>query len=624
MRLRSQILLWLMLAGLLPILLLLAASIFYGERFYQSRVDAELATELNRISSLLDDRLRDRGDLLETIRRSPMLAEFAEAFSNVLAGQFVTTTFTQKKDALENYLLDLQPLLPVDAAIRIVDHAGRTLIRVRFGEAAQLSLESLPPYRILEDEPDEILAVKLAFLPLDTVSHIRFAGREEEDRSSSALLDAVMPVQTGQHRLYVVYSSRGQQLDHALDLAPRLRRSQLLILESHPEYPPALLVDDASGLGFTSAAPGAAQTPALQALLARAESMPEGAFDNRHDGLRYIFTEYHPYPDRLITWVLAARLDPDQLAADQRLLRKGLIAMALFALFMGLLLSGWGARRLAAPISRLAQNIAAYGRGEPQAPPIPSGIDEVEQVQQAFEEMAGTLRQTEQKLLQSAKMASLGEMAAGIGHELNNPLNNMLSLEKLLQRNTALDPRARRDVEALMDETRRAAKIVQGILDFARQTPPQYERFDLAPWLRTCAQRVAALADEKQVTLSVEVAEPLRLQADPGQMEQVLVNLLTNAIQASPPGGVVTIVAEARDGQVVIRVRDRGEGLPEEGRDKLFEPFFTTKNVGEGSGLGLAISLGIVQSHGGELTLMNHPDSGVVAVIRIPQEHAET
>lgn len=624
MKLRSQIFLWLMLAGLLPLLLLLAASIFYGERFYQDRVDAELTSELNRIASLLDDRLRERGKLLQSIHRSPVLAQFADSLGEVLQVQYVTTTFTQHKSELENYLLDLQPLIPVDSVIRIVDQAGRTLSKIRFGATTQLSLESLPPYRILEDEPDELLAVQLAFLPMDSVSHIRFPGsaKDYHPQLRLPLLDAVLPVQAEKHRIYLVYSSQGQQLDHAMDLAPRLRQSELLILELMSDSSAELLVDDVLGFQFTTTSPVPQMTTAMQILLAEAETAPEGAFYNKQDHFRYVFTEHHPYPDRLISWVLAARIASDLLAAESRLLRKGLIVMALFTLLLGVLLSGWVARHLAEPISRLAENIKAYGRGEPQAPAIPSAIQEVRQVQHSFAGMADTLKQAEHKLIQSAKMASIGELAAGIGHELNNPLNNMLSLGKLLQRNEALNDNGRKDVDALLEETRRASKIVQGVLNFARQTPPQYERFDLGGFLENCKCRVEDLSAEKQVNIQLKLAENILIEADSGQLEQVMVNLLTNAIQASAVGSTVEICAEKNAGQTIIRVKDNGEGLTEIAKIKLFEPFFTTKSVGEGSGLGLSVSLGIVESHGGNLTIKNHQAGGVEAEIKIPEKHA--
>jgi len=624
-KLRSQILLWLMLVGLLPLLLLLGASIVYGERFYQDRIDQELIRELDRISLALDDPLRERGRVLESIAYTPVLADFADSLAEVLRREFMTRQFSEHKNALENYLLDLQPLITGDSVLRVVDQAGRTLIKIRFGAATQLSLESLPPYRILDQDPEEMLAVQLAFLPLDSVSHIRFPGSVDDFSSTTPLrlLDAVLPVQAEKHRMYLVYSIQGQQLDHALDLAPRLRESELLILESGQGYQSRLLVDDAMRLGFTSGSDQSELSESLHDIMAYAKDLPEGVVVSQVDANRYVFTEYHPYPDRLLSWIIAARISPTQFNADLQLLRKGLIGLTVFTLLLSLLLSGGVARYLSRPIARLADNIQAYGKREPQAPALPSKIEEVNQVQQAFVDMAGTLHSTEQKLLQSAKMASIGEMAAGIGHELNNPLNNMSSLLTLLKRNQSLDKQAGEDLSALSEEVKRATMIVRGILNFARQMPPQYEQFEIKAWLQSSLRRVSHRAAEKRVEVQIDVPQSFMVNADPAQLEQVLINLLINACDASEPYTTIKVSAAVSDEKAVIRVENEGEPISTEVAEKLFEPFFTTKRVGEGSGLGLSISLGIIESHGGELTLRNREQGGVIAEIILPLSAAE-
>lgn len=624
MKLRNQILLWLMLVGLLPLLLLLVASIIYGERFYQGRVDRELTTELNRISTLLDDRLREHNRVLESVVLSPTLEKFARSLADVLENQYLTRTFTEDKNELENYLLDLQPLIPGDAVIRIVDQSGRTLIKIRFGIATQLSLESLPPYRVLEQDPDDMLAVNLAFLPLDSISHLRFPGSSNDFNPGSglALLDAVLPVQSEKHRMYIIYSSLGQQLDHALDLAPRLRESELIILETRTETSSRLLVDDAINQRFTSASPALTISPVHQELVASAKDTPEGVMISKLDDNRYVFTEYHPYADRLLNWIIAARISPTQLTSDLQLLRKGLIGLTLFTLLLSLILSGWVARYLSRPIYRLADNIKAYAKGEPQVPTVPSHIVEVNEVQQAFADMAGTLHNTEQQLLLSAKMASIGEMAAGIGHELNNPLNNMSSLITLLNRNQSLDQQAKSDTTALMEEVKRASNIVRGILNFARQMPPQYESIDVQTWLHECVQRVTGWAAEKQLDIQIQVDGQINIEADPAQLEQVVVNLLNNAIDASEQHAEISVTARQQGEYLIILVEDYGTGVDEDVAVRLFEPFFTTKPVGEGSGLGLSISLGIIESHGGQLTLNNNDSGGLTAKISLPLNHA--
>jgi two-component system NtrC family sensor kinase len=196
----------------------------------------------------------------------------------------------------------------------------------------------------------------------------------------------------------------------------------------------------------------------------------------------------------------------------------------------------------------------------------------------------------------------------------------MLSLAKLIKRD--IDPanqRSQQDVEALIDEGHRASRIVGGILNFARQVEPEYRPIQLADWIGTTVALVAQAAREASVSLQASVAEGLSLEGDPNQLQQVLVNLLLNAIQASEAGGEVRIEAEAiGDEQVEIRVIDGGSGIDPRIMDKLFDPFFTTKPVGEGSGLGLSISLGIVEHHGGRLHLQPGPSGGVAAIVRLP------
>ena len=217
-------------------------------------------------------------------------------------------------------------------------------------------------------------------------------------------------------------------------------------------------------------------------------------------------------------------------------------------------------------------------------------------------------------------------MAAGIGHEINNPLNNILSYSKLLTRNleqmATLDTTAREqlldDLQALREETLRASEIVKGILNFARQVPPRYSRFQVQPWLEKTLKIVHQAARSRQVNLLLENDYAGELEGDRGQLQQALVNLLLNAIQASPANTTVSLTTHAADGRLIIKVCDEGTGISESSLDNIFDPFFTTKPEGEGSGLGLSISLGIVERHQGHLDIRNNPQRGVTARLSIP------
>ncbi|MDQ1362731.1 MAG: two-component system, NtrC family, sensor kinase, partial [Pseudomonadota bacterium] len=257
--------------------------------------------------------------------------------------------------------------------------------------------------------------------------------------------------------------------------------------------------------------------------------------------------------------------------------------------------------------------------------------EELLQLEQSFKYLAKTLKASEKQrdqaqsmMLQQAKLASIGEMAAGIGHEINNPLNNILSYVKLIERDLPeSDTQLRHDLEGLRDEALRAGRIVKGVLNFARQLPLEFSRFDLKQWLQDCIELVASEARKRYVSVKIMRVPQMELSGDRNQLQQVMVNLLMNAIQASDPQDVVEIFATRLDRkQVRIIVSDQGKGIDEKNRAKIFDPFFTTKAIGEGSGLGLSISLGIVQYHNGLLTLENNHKGGVDAIITLPLDRA--
>lgn len=239
--------------------------------------------------------------------------------------------------------------------------------------------------------------------------------------------------------------------------------------------------------------------------------------------------------------------------------------------------------------------------------------------------MADTVKKSEQgreraenMMLQSAKLASIGQMAAGIGHELNNPLNNILSYAKLLERNASDTVAVQRDIRSMREEALRASEIVKGILNFARQVPPQYSQFNVNEWLDSTITLVQQTARGRAIKLEVKSAYEGMLEGDRGQLQQVMVNLLLNAIQASERDSTVTIETVVQYELLHVRIKDQGTGIEEAVLDKIYDPFFTTKAEGDGTGLGLSISLGIIEHHHGTLDIRNNQGQGVTATITLP------
>ena len=229
------------------------------------------------------------------------------------------------------------------------------------------------------------------------------------------------------------------------------------------------------------------------------------------------------------------------------------------------------------------------------------------------------LESTQAQLVRSTKLAAIGQLAANIAHEINNPLTGVLSLVELLQEESSEDPTHGADLETIRDETLRVRTIVRSLLDFARQTPPQLELTDPRPVLASVLPLVRKRASVAGVEIhQVHAPEPLPIVVDTGQLKQVLINLLTNAIDAMPNGGSIFVRTERQDREIVITVQDTGPGIPTEHADRIFEPFFTTKSAVSGTGLGLSVSLGIIERHGGTITVESEPGAGATFAVRLP------
>ena len=229
------------------------------------------------------------------------------------------------------------------------------------------------------------------------------------------------------------------------------------------------------------------------------------------------------------------------------------------------------------------------------------------------------LESTQAQLVRSAKLAAIGELAANVAHEINNPLTGVLSVVELLQEELDVNPSQRQDLQTIREETLRVRAIVRSLLDFARQTPPRLESTDP----RTVLDSVLPLVRKRAAVAGVHIQQihaqrPLPIVVDVSQLKQVLINLLTNAIDAMPNGGAIFVGTEQRGDEVVITVRDTGPGIPPEHRDRIFEPFFTTKSAVSGTGLGLSVSLGIVERHGGKIKVHSEPGHGATFAVHLP------
>ena len=230
-------------------------------------------------------------------------------------------------------------------------------------------------------------------------------------------------------------------------------------------------------------------------------------------------------------------------------------------------------------------------------------------------------KRTEGALRQSEKLAAMSTLVAGVAHELNNPLEVILAHSELLAYDAPGDVTQR--AEKISRAAQRCARLVKNFLALARQHPPERTRVSVSEVVRETVELITYPLRISGVALVLELAPGLPLLwADPHQIQQVLLNLLTNAhhaLRGAEPPRRITVTAQPAEGdRIEIAVADNGPGIPAEIRERVFEPFFTTKAIGEGTGLGLSLCQGLVESHGGSLTLEEAPGGGARFVILLP------
>jgi len=311
-----------------------------------------------------------------------------------------------------------------------------------------------------------------------------------------------------------------------------------------------------------------------------------------------------------------------------------LITVAGMALAIGLgyLLAG----KIMSPVRRLikASQQVSEGNLSPEIDPISK--DEIGVLQNTFKDMIASLEErdrrrraeSENRLLQSEKQASIGRLAAGVAHEINNPLTGVLTYTHMLLRRKDIGDDIRSDLEAIAKSTDRVRKIVKGLLDFSRQTKLDMEPTDVNRLTRSVIEAMENHALVKGIKITFNAGENLPMVTlDRNQIQSVLINLIINALDATEPGDSINIytatgLAASDSGKkgVEITVADTGCGIPPENLDKLFDPFFTTKEVGQGTGLGLAVSFGIVQRHGGTIRVQSEVGKGTRFFIWLPIE----
>lgn len=278
------------------------------------------------------------------------------------------------------------------------------------------------------------------------------------------------------------------------------------------------------------------------------------------------------------------------------------------------------ARLITRPITALVEANRRLAQGDMTVRVQPYGSGELAELGHSFNKLAETLNSTQQELLHKERLASMGQLAAGVAHEINNPLGTILLFSDMLYKETSRDDPRSKDLKMIVDETNRCKNIVADLLNFSRQQEVLAQDIDVNALISSVIEVVEHQPIFESVNFVKHLAPDLpAIQADPAQLKQVFVNLFNNAAEAKGDGGTITLSTRPIDGSFVeIKVSDTGCGIPEEDLGKLFTPFFTTKALGKGTGLGLSIVYGIIKMHKGQITAQSEVGQGTTFTITLP------
>lgn len=339
----------------------------------------------------------------------------------------------------------------------------------------------------------------------------------------------------------------------------------------------------------------------------------------------------------------------DLLKADLASYRNRIVLLTvLLIILLGASLTFFTLHLVNRPVNELLRHTARLAKGQLDCEMTPASNDELGELMRAFQLMTNNLRQArndleewgrtleekvrdrseqlqrmQMQLVHTEKLASLGELVAGIAHEINNPLSGILIFSSLAAKDKRLDPALKGDLDTISSEAQRCAGIVKGLLEFARDYQPQMVACDINQVLIDSLRLVECQSVFQNVAILRQLASDLpQIMADQNQLKQVFINIFINAGQAMSELKrgelkIVTAPDAQQEGGVAIRISDSGCGVSQEQLCKLFDPFFTTKGTG-GTGLGLSVSYGIIKAHGGTIKAESGVGMGMTFIIHLP------
>lgn len=307
------------------------------------------------------------------------------------------------------------------------------------------------------------------------------------------------------------------------------------------------------------------------------------------------------------------------------------LGVTMLGMIIVFLVSNIIANRITKPIKFLVNASQQISKGNFTLSAKIDSNDEIGELEKSFNIMAFKLqerdikiaKQTQLQLMRSEKLAALGRMAAGVAHEINNPLTGVLMYGHLLLKKFPEDTQNWKDIEIIVKETTRCREIISNLLNFARESIPHKESANINDVIKDTISIIKNQIFFEKINLKLNLCNNLPdIKIDINQIEQVLINIMLNSVEAMSDGGDLIIKTNINENytNIIIYITDTGYGIPYESIDKIFDPFFTTKEIGKGTGLGLAVSYGIIKRHGGQIIVDSQVEIGTTFTIILPIE----
>ncbi len=632
MQLRHKFFIAISLLTTAPLLILQFGVVERMEQEVQLRTENEINASLDKMAGELKLILNNQKSIANGLARVPAVRKFA----NSVMPAVNNSIYNLRANNLEHFFLNYQHSVPSIQALRFIDVSGKSLVKVKEGkpiEAKKFDKKYKRAY-VADQSPKHFFkeAIKSAHEGKVIISDFELGQVTFDADFCPSMVRYSVPVRDEVDQLQglLVVNMWGTRLDSAVKstMGGYPAKSYIVEMNKNKLRDGIYLYHSDNNKRFANQLNTNFRFSNLVTTNEWEHIKTDKSFGSVYhsDGRMFFYKSISPFHDRTTKWLLVIEASGEKIFESVNTMRRSIWLLVGSLVIVSLLLAVWASGRLTKPVHDLAEIIRKFADGERGVRYRGPVNDEVGLSGKAFNYLTATLEETEQErekavraACQSERLAALGQMAAGIGHEINNPLMNIMSLATLVEE--ALGEGhddAKNDISLLRKEGHRCARIIQGILNFARENEPSYEFFNLSELIIETLELLNHRIESSEIELVPNIEKDLTMEGDAGMLQQVLVNVLLNAVQASSPRAVILINAKENNKQITIEIIDQGMGIQNNDFSKIFDPFFTTKSEGEGTGLGLSVSYGIIKHHGGSISIKNIDGGGVKVIITLP------